>query len=216
MRIPIILITILLLAGPAHAWQVVGSGVSSGSTPVTASFDFTAESTSDPWTNSNWSVVYKTDINDTPRIKSGIGVNVVTPSSGDYLILYWDTDTFADKQYSSVKINDIVNVNDISGPAVRVQSSFSCYVLSIRDSARLRLYEYTSGSYAQLGSDITGLTLANDDIITLKANGSTLQAFVNGSQVGTDFTDTSYSSGNVGILWDYWASSFETWGGGEW
>lgn len=221
--IRLLLILALLFPSLSLAGQGMGPGPGvkgySGSTPTTASFDFTAESLSDPWTNANWTIIPKTNIDDTARIISGIGANVIAPSSGDDIIIYWDTDTFSDKQYSSVKINNTSLLNDYSGPAVRVQADFSCYFVSIRDTSRIKVLKVTAGTpptYTELGSTTTGLTIANDDVITLRVNGSTLQVLQNGVQVGVDRTDSTYSSGNVGIFWDAIASTYESWEGGEW
>lgn len=217
MRILTTFIMVLMFAGPVQAWQLVGSGVVSSGSLITRTFDFTAESVTDPWTNANWTIIPKTDINDTVRIVVGSGGNALRPSSEDDLILYWDTDTFGNKQYSSVKVDDIATVNDYSGPAVRVQSGYSCYFLSIRDASRLRVYKVVSGTYTQLGSDIS-TAVATNDVVTLKVDGYVLSAFINGSQVGSNITDagSTFASGNVGMLWDYIASSYESWEGGEW
>lgn len=187
--------------------------------PVVRTFDFTAETAADPWTNANWAIRPRTGATDTVRIYSGTP-NHVLPSSGDDLFLYWDADTFADKQFSTVVIHSATGAfNDHSGPAVRVQAAeYSGYYLSIRSATILRIYQMTAGTPTLLLAITSGFTLAPGDAVTLTADGAVLSAFVNGVQVGTSVTDTgtTYLTGDVGIIWDMVAIGYRTWEGGEW
>jgi len=60
---------------------------------------------------------------------------------------------------------------------------------------RRRLYRADGGSYTLL-QDYGGST-SNGDVLKLEAVGTTLKAYVNGVQIGTDQTDATYATGGA-------------------
>ena len=132
--------------------------------------------------------------------------------------------TFAATQYSKLKyLNDDDVLQDIGGPAVRINSAgtwdnATLYMAEYdRANGKVRVLKYvnerlnTGGT--QLGADYT-ITLAAGDILELHASGSTLTVKKSGTTLFS-VTDSSITSGKAGIAvrttgasgaiaWDDW------------
>lgn len=82
------------------------------------------------------------------------------------------------------------------GVTVRTRNSSgnTGYVLMCSPAFR-HLYRYDSG-VGTLLQDYGG-ALANGDVLKLEAVGTTLKAYVNGLQIGTDQTDATYATGGA-------------------
>lgn len=96
------------------------------------------------------------------------------------------------------------------GVAARVSSDgFSGYIMAVyRNSSGIYRYvvgkstgQYSQSYFTDAGpSDNVIATPADGDVMKLKVSGSTITAYVNGSQVG-QWTDTTFTSGNRHGLW---------------
>lgn len=93
------------------------------------------------------------------------------------------------------------------GPATRLSgtsaANFSGYWLSNRPLG-LRLRKLVNGSITTI-ADGLGTAATNGQAIKLDAAGTSLRAYVAGSQVGSTQTDSAVSSGNPGFM--TWANS---------
>jgi hypothetical protein len=111
----------------------------------------------------------------------------------------WNADTFNNDQYSKAKPDD----TQYSGVCVRAgqagTSTFDCYVaLWAVGGSLVYLQKANNGSRAGITS-FGAPTYVAGASLELRISGTTLQVFYNGSQVGTDQTDSDLSSGSAGI-----------------
>lgn len=107
--------------------------------------------------------------------------------------------TFGGNHYAEVKSASLNNGDH--GPCVRIASATDgdCYYLARGSSAWVRIYRISdtgSLSFIQLGSDFAAA--ANNDILRLDINGSTLTYFKNGVSQGTR-SDATLSGGQPGF-----------------
>jgi pectate lyase len=141
-------------------------------------------------------------------------------SSGENLSYYsgagW---TGGADQYAEVLLNFLESGRD-GGPAVRVsgtaEANANAYIFDINDtdaaislpssSFSVALYKQVAGTFTQIGSSVTGVSIAVNDVIRLEVQGTTLRGKINGVQVITG-TDGALASGNPGL---YIGSGF-TW-----
>lgn len=86
------------------------------------------------------------------------------------------------------------------GGAVRVQNTGGGYFTTSEfDSTYIVVYRRDSGgSYSEMHR-VTGLSLVSGDRIGLRVSGSTFSIILNGTAIGTSFTDTLFSTGQPGI-----------------
>ncbi len=98
---------------------------------------------------------------------------------------------------------------------------------NIAVSTRYRLAVSTAGvNNVELAKAIAGVftliwdrttSLSSGDAAKLEAQGTTLRAYINGSQLGADATDSSISSGKAGLFYSSTESSaaIDNWEGGD-
>lgn len=137
--------------------------------------------------------------------------NTCVPSDVVNDLSYWSADTFGNDHYAQVTVLGITNC----GPAVRITgtgpNTGNAYLLVI-DGTSHGIWKFTTnGTYTQLQSFTN---FSTNDVAKLQVVGTTLKAYQNGSQVGTDQADSALSSGSAGI-WNYnnSASSLDDWSG---
>jgi hypothetical protein len=135
---------------------------------------------------------------------------------------YYTAASAPDNQYSQV-VAAGVGTNGFQGPMVRASDVFvlntsgNAYFLVWSSSGAAQgLYKLANGVTSLLQS-ITGSLSAND-LLKIVANSNVIQCFKNGTQLGTDQTDGSLSSGSPGIYNTQNASLqviFDDWQGGS-
>lgn len=130
--------------------------------------------------------------------------------------------TGGNDQYSEAAVGVLQSTKDMA-PACRVggasiaAANAYLFVLNDNDAAvtlptsslSVALYKQVSGSFTQIGSSVTGVSLAANDIARLEVQGTTLRGKINGVQIITG-TDATLSSGNPGLYIGSGASS--AWG----
>jgi len=118
--------------------------------------------------------------------------------------------TFTDAQYAQCEQTEFGAI----GPAVRVMTTQrSGYFFAIVSSTIARMYKIHDGTVSQLGADYTG-TYTVGATIKLTADGSTLTPYVNDTALGTR-TDTTFTSGKVGIMSASSTNKVDNWYGGD-
>lgn len=124
--------------------------------------------------------------------------NVANPKvSGTTQIAIYTGSSFGNDQYAQ----SVGAVSPYSwGIVVRMSSGGNGYSLSTPDSGTPLIIGVVAGGATSHLQTITGVGVAVGDVIKLTAQGSTLRAYKNGTQVGTDQIDTTYTTGSPGIL----------------
>lgn len=120
-------------------------------------------------------------------------------------------------QYSKITLKTILGVSDEGpGPAVRVSTAAVTAYFAQCNTVEIKLYKVVSGSFTQLGSDAAAA--ANNDVVEIDANGTSITVKKNGSTVIGPITDSAISTGN----WGLWcagpaasAVAFDDWEGGD-
>jgi hypothetical protein len=103
---------------------------------------------------------------------------------------------------------------------VRHQAGGDLYLLSIHaTNGSIRIYKYISGGYTELANLST--TPTSGHVYKFQAVGTTLSAYDNGVQMGSNLTDATLSGGApglgselVGDRWDDWTGADVGGGGG--
>jgi hypothetical protein len=113
-----------------------------------------------------------------------------------YNLSYWSADAFAADHSTQVTL---LAASD-GGPAVRVSSGSNAYFLDIKAGNNTELKKLVGGSQTTLQGGLT--TPAVNDTVYIEVVVSTIKVKVNGTQLGTDQADSSFSSGSAG-LFDY-------------
>ena len=85
------------------------------------------------------------------------------------------------------------------GIVVRMSSSGNGYLLSTPQSGTPLIMGIVNDGAVGALQTISGVGVGVGDIIKFVAQGSTLRAYKNGSQIGTDQVDTTYTNGYPGI-----------------
>jgi hypothetical protein len=137
--------------------------------------------------SANWTTLLNAFVVANNRVR---GTNVVDN------LAYWDADVFADDQYAQVKFHN--DAGYVAGPCVRVAATRG-YWARAENSTTITLYRIDSGASFNLLQTMGSLTIVNDDVIRIEAEGTTIRVYQNGVQRGTDQTDATYSSGSAGI-----------------
>lgn len=123
--------------------------------------------------------------------------------------IYWNAATFANNQYSQVKLAGAYSVS----AAVRCNGT-ACYIWFVANATTMRYYRATSsGSYTQIGGDITGVILTTSTL-RLEVSGTTLTGYIDGVAQTTQ-TDATYASGSPGLHWGSGTASMDDWAGGD-
>jgi hypothetical protein len=156
--------------------------------PQTDNFTGT-DGTSPP--NSNW-----TNMDVGTKIFTNTAVSV---SDGSYGFSYWNADSFNNDQQSEVTFANALPKT--GGPCVRMSGTNNCYMLDCNDSGGTNtfLYKRVSGSYSLL-QNFGAVVFSVGDIAKISVTGTTIKCFKNGSQIGTDTTDSDLASGSAGVM----------------
>lgn len=119
----------------------------------------------------------------------------------------WTASTFAADHWSEATISGFASGTTYPGVAVRLDASGNGYYIAI-DSGNAYVQRLTGGVEFSIATRST--SWANGDVMRLEVVGTTLKVFKNGTQVGTDVTDATYSSGQPG-LFCYGAATVDGW-----
>jgi hypothetical protein len=192
-RLPVLVLIVLVL------WVV--SLPARRALPATDTFDGTAAGLSASWTviDGGWERV--------------TGAALGTGEAQGNLAL-WNADTFANDQYAQVKVSTLGGW--IAGPAVRL-ASLRGYIITVEAAqSQIKIQRINSDeSYTSLQT-IGSLTITSGDLWRLEAEGTTLRAYQNGVQRGTNQTDATYSSGAAGMFtYGAGAVALDDWEGGN-
>jgi hypothetical protein len=198
-RILQLCITLLLLGCGLSVAQTAPAGCS-----LLASDNFT-RSNSSTTLGSNWTTQASTW-----GITSNNAYMPTGPSSTHYGAALYTASTPNNNQCATIIISASWNnaVAYHAGVGVRLANSGNvsgyymyCSAYSGSNCTTLLLLKTASLGYSTYTTlqTISSLTIASGSSISLLANGTTLQAFVNGAQVGTNTTDSTYTSGYAGV-----------------
>lgn len=140
--------------------------------------------------------------------------------------------TGGNDHYSEVILNTVQSTHD-GGPTCRVSGTTSAnanayiFVINDDDAAKtlpntfsVALFKQVAGAFTQIGSSVTGVSIAVNDLIRLEVQGNTLRGKVNGTQVITN-TDSALAVGNPGLYigsgfgWRYGDGSTTGWAAGD-
>lgn len=127
------------------------------------------------------------------QFREGSGV------SNSYSEVSTGTANFADDHEAEVTVHAL-GTADFVGPAVRVSAS-GCYCIRAdgANSTGRRIHRMDGTTRTQIGT--VNIVPTNGDTLKLRAVGSTITAYVNGSQVDS-VTDSTYTTGQPGIYYD--------------
>ena len=112
----------------------------------------------------------------------------------------WDGDSFAADQYAQCTA---VNGANYGGPTIRQTGTTAAtqngYLILISGAA-LDIQRMDNGTRTQLQGGL-GSVVAGD-IVKIDVVGTTIKAYVNGAQVGTNQVDSSYATGQPGMYFN--------------
>lgn len=125
----------------------------------------------------------------------------------------WNADTFNDDQYAEVTIG---STTPNCGPATRLTVSGATgtgYVVTAT-GANITLYRWNGNesytSIAALGGSVT-----TGDVVRLESEGTTHRVYKNGTQVGSDQTNATYTTGSAGMFLYDATATLNAWEGGN-
>jgi hypothetical protein len=146
----------------------------------------------------------------------------MTGGNGAFGYAFWNADAFNDDQYAEGVVGG-VGLNPVYvGVTVRASGtggSYNNYFLYI-DTSDAYLGKTVAGSFSALVTFTGGGVLAGSSATyRLEAEGTTLRAYKNSVQLGTDQTDSSLASGSAGVggydSAGFQTSSLDDWEGGN-
>ena len=114
----------------------------------------------------------------------------------NYSAIYWSADAFGNDHYSQA-VNK--QVSD-AGPAVRVSAGPKSYHFDAKAGSNTVMQKDVNGTFTNLQTGLA--TPAVNDLMYIEAVGTTIKMKINGSQIGTDQTDSALATGSAG-LWTY-------------
>lgn len=148
------------------------------------------------------------------QIVTNVAVSVNAAQDGAaYYTLSWPNN-----QYSQATINTTATAGGGTGCGLsfRQTNSSNGYRVVIDDagSNNVELGKFVSGSFSSIWVRTSAFTTG--DTFRAEISGTTIKVFVAGVQVGADTTDSSLSSGNVGIAYSSNETcSIDNWSGGS-
>lgn len=153
--------------------------------------------------NAGWTQIRS----DVAEIDSNTAVLRAGGSEGAYK---WVTDTFTADGYVQAKI---VNASNYGGVGFRLtgtsNATFNGY-LALTDGGAIDLQLVTNGVRSGLQGGMG--SISSGDTLKLEVVGTSLKVYINGVQVGTTVTDSTYSSGQPGMWWlGALATSLDLW-----
>jgi hypothetical protein len=138
------------------------------------------------------------------------GNQVIGPATSGDTFAYYTPGTLSADQSSKITVTSTAGAMDM-GAAVRISdSALTGYWVSCFNGT-LEIAKLVNGSYSTVAGGFGTVTAG--DIIELKVVGTTLQVFKNGTQVGTNQTDTSIATGRYGIFAYNSAITLDNWEG---
>lgn len=120
---------------------------------------------------------------------------------------YWNADTPNDAQWASCKMPN--STARSGGPAIRIQAGSGTregYRYNVNDGT-LSKYVSGTGTVLQTIADTPSTTA----VYKLEAIGSTIKVYKDGTQIGTDVTDTAWASGRVGVWHSASSAEIDDW-----
>lgn len=125
----------------------------------------------------------------------------IVSNSSAYVYTFWNADAPGADHWCSLAFDTSGGGGGENGPLCRgvYSGSFSGYV-GLGRTTFFNGYRFDSGSFTNIIS--TGSTLADNDVVRIEAQGTTIRLKLNGTQTANSpVTDATYSAaGSVGIL----------------
>jgi hypothetical protein len=147
-----------------------------------------------------------------------ISGNKAVPTGGSFSQAYWNADVFGNDQYAQAVLGELTFVTSAQyvGLLVRANGgagSNNGYIL-YADSTDLFLGKYVAGAFSAIvtfsGQSTIGATYR------LEVQGTTLRAYKNGVQMGSDQADGAVSAGSGGVLgFNSGEARLDDWEGGN-
>lgn len=117
-------------------------------------------------------------------------------TNNTFSVAYDGSHSATANQKSTIYMSDVGGRN--GGPAVCIDpSTGACYFIQNGNAADISVYWFNGGAFTVIGT-ILGVAYNTTDSFTLERVGTTLKVRVNGTQVGSDITDTNLSGGQPG------------------
>jgi len=138
-------------------------------------------------------------------VGGGSGNTAWGKPGGSEAAVKWDGDTFTGDQYAQCKA---VNASNYGGPTVRQTGTTVATqngYLALIDGFAIDLQRFDNGVRTNLQGGIG--SIGAGDALKLEIVGTTLKVYVNGVQVGTNQTDSTYATGQPGMYFNGAASS---------
>ena len=164
----------------------------------------------------NWTQIEAHEWNLTSNVATPAFVSLDTAS-------YWNATTFPNDQYSQAKITVTGTGGGGAGLGLGVRMSgtvgnatYYRLVIDHASSNNIELSRIVGGAFTQLWLRTQAFT--NGDTLRLEVSGSTLTAKLNGTAIGTTYTDASpIASGRAGIAFSSseTAATLDDWEGGD-
>ena len=131
-------------------------------------------------------------------------------------LAFWNADSFSADQYSQARVTDVA-ANRGFGLVVRATAGASDTGYFLRFyGGTVALCEWHPTWYSICVDTIAySVYPAVDDIVRLEVRGTTFKLYINGTQVGSDFTDSTYASGSPGLFIYESGNGFDDWEGGN-
>lgn len=150
-----------------------------------------------------------------------VSSNTLVPQiTGSDVANVWQGDVWPNDQYGQVAISGGATTDDDqSGVGVILRyadsSNFYRIVANGRASSNVTVAKLVTGTYTML-TQITQAFSAGDTL-KVEVQGTTLRVYHNGTQIGSDVTDSSLSSGDVGMYYSSTAAgmSVDNFEGGD-
>lgn len=127
--------------------------------------------------------------------------------------VYWNAATFSANQFSQVQVVTVSSGTQFVYAYVRMADNPTETRYALRtDGATTIIFRIVTGTQTQLQD--TSTTTTSGDTIRLSVVGTTLKAYKNGSQIGTDQTDANIASGRPGFG-VFETAILDNWSGGD-
>ncbi len=124
---------------------------------------------------------------------------------------YWNADTFNDNQYAQCTVSTFANA---TGPTVRNSTTAATfYLANIISTTTIQFYKCISGSYTQLGSNVS-VSLSTTDVIKISAEGQNINLYINGTFIDSR-SDSDITSGYAGLFCYGQEAICDNWEGGN-
>lgn len=191
----ILCILLLLCLSEADAQNYRRAGrkapVSGGGTPFSVTDNFNRTNESPLSGGGNW-----TNRGSNLKVVSN-GVGVASANTDSYA--FYSGHTWSANQSSEATIV-ASNANVYNAVGVRMAASGAFGYILVENNGTLQLYYVNSSeSWASVHNYGSISGLGAGDVIKLSVSGTSLTAYINGTQEGTSYTDTNIASGSPGL-----------------